>query len=60
VNPDIRNFVLSVLDDDFGISETAWFALNDMLQGLGEFFLLGEMARQVRETDGRFYIKDGR
>lgn len=60
MNPDIRNFVLSVLDDDFGISETAWFALNDMLQGLGEFDLLGEMARQVRETDGRFYIKDGR
>ena len=57
MNQDLRNFVLSVLDDDYGISEMAWDTLHDLLQGLGELELATEMARTVRATDGRYYLK---
>mgnify|MGYP003627020608 CR=1 FL=1 len=57
MNQDIRNFALSVLDDDCGISETAWQTLHDLLQGLGELELATELARGVRATDGRYYLK---
>ena len=53
----LREFVLSVLDDDNGISTAAWEKLNDLLHNQGEFELLGELAAQVKSTDGRFYIK---
>lgn len=54
---DLRKLVLTLLDDDHGISELAWEDLNDFLQNTGEFELAGELARIVRATDGRFYIK---
>ena len=51
MNQELRNFVLAVLDDDDGISETAWQALHDLLQGAGE------LARTVEACDGRYFIK---
>mgnify|MGYP003624904246 CR=1 FL=1 len=54
---DLRKFVLSLLDDDSGVSEQAWEDMNDYLQNIGEFELLGELARNVGATDGRFYLK---
>ncbi len=53
----LRQFVLTVLDDDEGISTEAWDKLNDLLHSSSEFELLGELAKLVRSTDGRFYIK---
>jgi hypothetical protein len=53
----LREFVLSVLDDDNGISTEAWEKLNDLLHSHGEFELLGELASRAEATDGRFYIK---
>ena len=58
-NKAIRDFVLSVLDDDHGISETSWSLLQDLLQGAGEMEFIGELAKIVNATDGRFYIKCG-
>lgn len=55
----LRDFVLSVLDDDHGISEQAWQSLQELLQGCGEFYLIGELAAQVEACDGRYYLKDG-
>lgn len=57
MNQDLRNFVLSVLDDDYGISEMAWQMLHDLLQASGELSFATEMARAVRVTDGRYYLK---
>ena len=57
MNQVLRSFVLSVLDDDNGISETAWQALHDLLQGTGEFEFAGELARTVEACDGRYFIK---
>jgi|TARA_R110001583_G_scaffold16272_19_gene66805 hypothetical protein len=57
MNQELRNFVLAVLDDDDGISETAWQALHDLLQGTGEFEFAGELARTVEACDGRYFIK---
>ena len=54
-----RDFVLSVLDDDHGISEQAWQSLQELLQASGEFYLIGELAAQVEACDGRYYLKDG-
>ena len=53
---DLRKFVVTLLVDKNGISDIAWEDMNDYLQNIGEFELLGELARLVRETDGRFYI----
>ena len=57
MNQELRNFVLAVLDDDNGISETAWQTLHDLLQGSGEFEFAGELARTVDACDGRYFIK---
>jgi hypothetical protein len=57
MNQDLRNFVLAVLDDDSGISETAWQALHDLLQGSGEFEFAGELASVVDACDDRYFIK---
>ena len=56
MDQELRNFVLAVLDDDNGISETAWQALHDLLQRSGEFEFAGELASTVDATDGRFYL----
>jgi len=56
MNQQLRNFVLAVLDDDHGISETAWQALHDVLQGSGEFEFAGELACTVDACDGRYYL----
>tara|TARA_B100001175_G_scaffold306111_1_gene303846 strand:+ start:130 stop:330 length:201 start_codon:yes stop_codon:yes gene_type:complete len=53
---DLRKFVVTLLVDKSGISDIAWEDMNDYLQNIGEFELLGELARIVREVDGRFYI----
>ena len=53
---DLRKFVVTLLVDKSGISDIAWEYMNDYLQNIGEFELLGELARIVREVDGRFYI----
>ena len=57
MNQELRNFVLATLDDDNGISETAWQALQDLLQGSGEFEFAGELARIVDACDDRYFIK---
>jgi hypothetical protein len=56
MNQELRNFVLAVLDDDNGISETAWYALHDLLQGSGELEFAGELAQAVDACEGRYYI----
>ena len=57
MNQELRNFVLAVLDDDNGISETAWQALHEMLQESGELEFAGELAQMVDACDGRYFIK---
>ena len=57
MNQDLRSFVLAVLDDDHGISETAWQALHDLLQGSGEFELAGELSMVTDACEGRYFIK---
>ena len=57
MNQELRNFVMAVLDDDNGISETAWQALHDMLQESGELEFAGELAQMVDACDGRYFIK---
>ena len=57
MNLELRNFVLAVLDDDHGISETAWDRLMELLQNAGELELIGEVSNQIGACDGRVYIK---
>ena len=57
MNQELRNFVLTLLDDDNGISEPAWQMLHDLLQGSGEFEFAGELARTVDAGAGRYFIK---
>jgi hypothetical protein len=57
MNQELRSFVLAVLDDDNGISETAWQALHDLLQGSGELELAGELSMMTRACEGRYFIK---
>ena len=57
MNQELRNFVLAVLDDDNGISETAWQTLHDLLQGQGEMELIGEIMAQVDACDSRYFLK---
>ena len=57
MNQELRNFVLTVLDDDNGISEGAWQSLHDLLQSLGEMEFIGEIMAQVDACDGRYFIK---
>jgi len=52
----LRNFVMTLLDDDNGISEAAWQDLHDLLQGMGEFEFAGELARTVDACDSRYFI----
>jgi hypothetical protein len=56
MNQDLRSFVLTVLDDDHGIKEDAWYRLCDFLQGSGEFELLGELSAQIDSCDGRYFL----
>ena len=56
MNQDLRNFVLAVLDDDNGISETAWDQLQELLQGQGEMEFIGEIMAQVDACDGRYFL----
>jgi hypothetical protein len=56
MNQELRNFVLTVLDDDNGIKEDAWYQLCDFLQGSGEFELLGELSAQIDSCDGRYFL----
>ena len=53
----MRGFILSILDDDHGISEHAWELLRELLQSTGEMALLCELAVQVDAVDGRFFIR---
>ncbi len=53
---EFRLFVLSILDDDEGISEDSWNRLTDYLQAIGEMELIGELARLVKSCNGRRYI----
>ena len=57
MNMTLRNFVLAVLDDDNGISETAWDKLQELLQGQGEMEFIGELSAQIDACDGRYFIK---
>ena len=57
MNLELRNFVRAVLDDDHGISETAWDRLMELLQNAGELELIGEVSNQIGACDGRVYIK---
>ena len=53
---DFRLFVLSILDDDEGISEDSWNRLTDYLQAIGEMELIGELLSLVKSCNGRRYI----
>ena len=53
----LRQVVLSILDDDNGISAESYEALLNYIQGCGETELLGEITSLVQATDDRFYIK---
>jgi len=57
MNKELRDFTLTLLDDDHGIAEDAWYRLCDLLQVLGEFELLGEICRLSDACDGRHFIK---
>ena len=57
MNQELRSFVLAVLDDDNGISETAWDQLQELLQGQGEMELIGEIMAQVDACDSRYFLK---
>ena len=53
---EFRLFVLSILNDDEGISEESWHRLTDYLQSIGEMELIGELASLVKSCNGRRYI----
>ena len=53
----IRAFVLSVLDDDHGISDDAWVRMLDFLQSAGEMELVAEISRQLDGCDGRVFLR---
>ncbi len=53
---EFRLFVLSILDDDEGISEDSWNRLTDYLQAIGEMELIGELTNLVKSCNGRRYI----
>ena len=57
MNQELRNFVLTLLDDDSGISESSWQGLHDLLQASGEFEFAGELAALVDACDGRYFIR---
>ena len=46
----LRTFILELLRDDAGISESAWDELTEYLQCAGEFELLGELSSKVKST----------
>ena len=56
-NKELREFVLAVLNDDDGISDNAWNLLNNLLQALGEFELIGELSSIVDGCDGRVWMR---
>ena len=56
MNKELRDFTLTLLDDDHGITEDAWYRLCDFLQATGEFELLGELSAQIDSCDGRYFL----
>ncbi len=56
LSKELRDFTLTLLDDDNGISEDAWYRLCDLLQASGEFELLGELSAQIDSCDSRYFI----
>ncbi len=52
---EFRLFILSILNDDEGISEDSWNKLTDYLQAIGEMELIGELAGLVKSCNGRRY-----
>ena len=53
---EFRLFILSILNDDEGISEASWNRLTDYLQSIGEMELIGELISLVKSCNGRRYI----
>ena len=53
---EFRLFILSILNDDEGISEDSWDRLTDYLQAIGEMELIGELSGLVKSCNGRRYI----
>ena len=53
---EFRLFILSILNDDEGISEESWDRLTDYLQAIGEMELIGELLSLVKSCNGRRYI----
>ena len=53
---EFRLFILSILNDDEGISEDSWDRLTDYLQAIGEMELIGELAGLVKSCNGRRYV----
>ena len=53
---EFRLFILSILNDDEGISEDSWDRLTDYLQAIGEMELIGELLSLVKSCNGRRYI----
>ena len=52
----LKELIEKLLDDDDGISETAYVALLNYLNELGETKLVKEVSRRSESTDGRFYF----
>lgn len=52
----LRIFLLSILDDEEGISENSWEILRDYLQAIGEINLIKELTNLVKSCNGRRYI----
>ena len=53
---EFRLFILSILNDDEGISEDSWDRLTEYLQAIGEMELIGELSGLVKSCNGRRYI----
>ena len=53
---EFRLFILSILNDDEGISEASWDRLTDYLQSIGEMELIGELVGLVKSCNGRRYV----
>jgi hypothetical protein len=52
----LRKLVYSLLDDDEGISETAWDDLVQHLREQGAFTLLAEVREKISACNNRRYI----
>ncbi len=52
----IKELVLQILDDDEGITETAYAKLLDYLASIREFELLESINNMVKSCNGRRYL----